>query len=132
MAGPINGREVVIKIKRDDDTYAYIHGQTNAGLQGQAAEIDASSKDSTESVFLAGRSSETLSVDALYIPGDPDQALLKRAKRLAQPVTLMRSELGEDIESATAIITGHNENFPDNAPATIQVTFRIASPWIGV
>lgn len=132
MAGPINGREIIIKIKRDDDSFGYIHGQTNASIQGQAAEIDASSKDSTESVFLPGRSSDSLSLDFLYIPADPEQALLKRAKRLAQTVTLMRTELGEDYESADAVITGHNETFPDNAPATVQVTFRIASPWTGV
>ena len=134
MAGPIVGAEVVIKVENPPGSgiFVYLSGQTNAAFQAQAAEIDASSKDSTESVYLPGRFNQTLTLDALYIPGLPEFIVLRTAQRNRQVVKIRRAELGSDTEECDAVITSMSETFPDNAASTINVQFRVASPWAGV
>jgi hypothetical protein len=69
-------------------------------------------------------------MEALYVPDNAAQVALRAAMRNGDTVILVREEDGVYIESATAIVSGLDDDAPDQAEATISAEFVIDGAWV--
>lgn len=122
--GEVNGFDVVVTM----DGVA-IASQRNVTFNEQTAAIDLSSKERREYVGIPGRYNSTLSLEHLYIPTSSGHSALRAAMRNGTMVTLMRKELGSDLESADCIVTGLGTAAPDQDGVVVSADFQVSGPW---
>jgi TP901-1 family phage major tail protein len=94
--------------------------------------IDTSSKDGRARTVDGGRYESSVSLSLLYRPSGTAQAAIKTAFRNATKITLRRAEEGEDIEEASALITQHNLDAPDQDRSEISIEADIDGEWTAV
>jgi TP901-1 family phage major tail protein len=109
--------------------YSIVGSQRDATLEESTDTIDISSKDSRAQRVLPGRYSGTISLDALYVPNDAAFQALKNANRDGEMILVAREEAGVVIETVEAKIDSISEAFPDQAEATISISFTIDGFW---
>lgn len=120
---------VMIDLAGDGSNYVVVASQRGATFEETNATQDFSSKNTRFSRFRYGRISWTCNMSHLYVPDDQSLAHLKHAARYGQLVVIRRQERGQATEEADAMIVTRSEDFPDNAEATVSVSFQGASEW---
>lgn len=135
MPTPINGAEVLLAVNTGTEAvpaWWVIASQTGVNFKADYPEINASGKQDASDVFLPGRGSETCTLTYYYVPGDAGSAALKQAARARERIKIRRQEEGDQIEEAYAVITSRGEDFPDQAPGTINVDIRVSGGWLPI
>lgn len=130
----LDGTNVLLLVNTSGDpnnpTYVAVAGQRNVSFSEDTAEIDATSKDDTNSgTFLPGRNTDTIQLDHLYELGDQGFSALRAARRNRELIRVRREELGTSIEESDALITNITTNYPDSDVATVSIALRVSGGW---
>ena len=129
----LDGAQVLVLVPVDDGSgateYIPVAEQTSLSMENTHNLIDASSKDNTHTKWLYGKEDNTLSLEALYVPGDKALKALKDAKKNREKVILRRSEEGTEVEEAEALIETISYEWPDNDNSTVSVDFQLNEAW---
>lgn len=120
----MNGTDVLLRVDG-----VIVGSQRGVTFAENSAEIDTSSKESRAMRVLPGRYDATVSLEALYVPTDTAYLALQTANRNGDFVTIIRQEEGATLESASAIVTGMEGDFPDQEAGTIAVELRVDGEW---
>ncbi len=120
----MNGTDVLVYVGND-----LVGSQRDVTFDEANEEIDMSSKDGRAKRVIAGRYSASVSLEALYVPSDAAYVALKAAMRNGTLVTIVRQELGADLEEASAIVTKLSAKAPDQDGVTVSIDFSIDGEW---
>ena len=121
----MNGSDVLLFV----DGVA-VGSQRGVEFSEDTAEIDVSNKQAGRAQrVIAGRYSASVSLDALYVPDDTGYQSLQSAMRNGTAVTVVKTESGVTIESASAIVTSLSERDPDQDASTISCDLTIDGEW---
>jgi len=128
----MNGSDFLVLVNTGTEvspSYEAVGCQRDATVEEASDSIDNSCKDSRAQRVDPGRYSSTVSLDALYVQTDAAYAVLKTANRDGTKVMLAKEI--EDIvtEIALAKIDSISETFPDQAEATVSISFTIDGWW---
>lgn len=106
-------------------SYMVVGCQRDATIDEASGTIDVSCKESRAQRVLPGRFSQTISLDALYIPDDEAFMALKAANRAGDMILIARQEQGVVVETMNAKIDSLSESFPDQGEATVSASFTV-------
>lgn len=109
--------------------YEAVGCQRDATIEEASESIDYSCKDSRAQRVDYGRYSSTLSLDGLYVPTDAGYQALKAANRDGTMILIAREYNDIATEIAEAKVDSISESYPDQAEATISVSFTIDDFW---
>jgi len=134
MATPnaTNGATVLLSVRTSTgpDVYTDVGSQSNVTFERTLEEIDASNKnDGADTLVLAGRRKQTLTLDHMFVLGETAFEVLKTAVETGITVRVRRKESGSDIEQADAIVTSMSESFPDQDVGTVSISLTICGAW---
>lgn len=126
MSNPVgmNGADVVLLI---DDVQ--IPAQRGATQGERVGTIDMSSKDQPQMRVAPGRYDSDLSLTALYVPGASGFDAIQAKFRGREYIDVVRQELGDGIETASAIITEMSPQFPDQDASVITLNMKVDGAW---
>jgi hypothetical protein len=129
--GELNGVDVIVQVQEPAGTGSFITVGSQRGVTFNEATngIDISSKERREGIYLPGRYTTTITLEALYIPAASGYAKLKTAMRTGTYVRLKKRQLGADYEYADCVCTGLSESFPDQDAATVSADFQVSGAW---
>lgn len=123
MAG-VNGSTITITVGG-----VAVASQRDVSVDDALAFIDTSTKDARHEDGLGGRTSGTVTLDALYIYDDAAQLAVQSARENGTEVTLVRTDAVGTNYTATALCTGLTVNAPDQDVVTWNATFQKTSEW---
>lgn len=129
MAGELNGTAVLIRVETSSGVFTTVASQRDATIEESNDFIDESSKESRNQVGSAGRYTSRVVCEHLIVPGATELAVLRDAVRNGTKILVRRRESGSDVEEANCVPTNRNASFPDQAPATISLTFQVSGGW---
>ena len=129
MAGELNGTAVLIRVETSSGVFTTVGSQRDATIEETNDFMDESSKVSRAQHGDYGRYSSRITCDHLIVPGATELAILRDAVRNGTKIKVRRSESGTDVEEANCVCTNRNAAFPDQAPATISLTFVVDLGW---
>ena len=137
LGAPMNGNSVLVEI---DGTV--VGSQTGVTFTESRETIDITDKqDLGVTQLKKGKYSATCSMTALFIDSDTAFGAIRTKMRSGATVTLIRQEpqgtsgtedVPEDWYTATAIVTGMSEDFPQDSVATCSADFAITGEWAAV
>lgn len=129
--GEVNGFDVIVQVQEPagSGSYVTVGSQRGVTFAETTNPIDISSKERREGIHLPGRYGSTVSLEHLYVPSASGYNKMKAAMRDGAFVRLKRKELGNDLESADAVITNLSGNFPDQDAAVISADFTVSGAW---
>jgi hypothetical protein len=132
--GEVNGFDVIVVVQEPAGTgnFVPIASQRGVTFAEKTNPIDISSKERREGVYLPGRYTSTITLEHLYIPTSSGYSKLSHAMRAGTYVTLKRKELGSDVETVNAVVTGLSEAFPDQDAAVVSADFQVSGAWASV
>lgn len=127
----INGSDVLLYAEDapGSGNIIVIGSQRDVSFDESSAVIDMSSKDSRAQRVDYGRYSATVKLGALYVPTDTAMIALKQAIRQGLKIVARRVMSGTTVESASAVVTGKSESFPDQGEAVVSVDLTIDGEW---
>ena len=128
----INGADVLIIIDVGTSTPNFVvaAGQRDVTFDESNNLIDISSKDTGRiEEVLMGRLTQSITLDMLFINGDPGYLALKDASRNGTSISIRRRFQGADIEQVTAFVETRAETFPDQDAGLVSLTFRLSGSW---
>lgn len=128
----LNGSSLLILVNTgtlETPIYSAVGSQRDASVDENTEIIDYSNKESRNRRVGPGRYSSTVSLDALYVPGDAAYAVLRVAMRDGTTVVIAKEESDVVTEMATAVVATLSETYPDQAEATISASFEIDGAW---
>lgn len=131
----MNGTDLLVLVNIGTDeapSYMAVGCQRDATIEETLALIDVSCKEERTTRVLPGRSTGTITLDALYIPDDQAFAALKSATRNGDLILIAREEAGVVTETVPVMVTSLSESFPDQDAATISVGMTISGAWEAV
>ncbi len=120
----VNGADVLVVINGQT-----VGGQRGARITRTTQFVDFSSKSSANERGRPGRLASTISMDALYMPTDSGQQLLRFARENRDLVTLRIKELGTDILEASCVCTNLERDNPDQGEALFNAEFQVTDGW---
>jgi TP901-1 family phage major tail protein len=130
---PLKGSTVTVLIRTvtgAPDTYTAVGSQRELTRSFSTDTIETTSKDDEDKTFLAGKRGSTLSMSALYVPGDAAKAALMTAYEAGDLIRLRRSAAGADLaRQADAVITSLEETFNDGEASMFSAEFAISGGW---
>jgi TP901-1 family phage major tail protein len=121
----IAGMSVLLMVETATGTFKAVGEQKGMSLESSRNLIEVSSKNNDHATFVYGRKSDTVSLEALYVPSDEGFAALKDAMENKQPIVIRRSEDGEAIEEAEALVGSFSIEFPDEDAAVCSVELTL-------
>lgn len=124
----LNGADVLIFANTGTDAvpvWTVVGSQRDVTISEDTAVIDGSSKDGRAARVQAGRYSSTLSLDAVYVPGDAAYAALKTAFRAGTLIKCRIKESGVDKEEGKFLITSLERNHPDQEESTLSLDLSL-------
>lgn len=124
----VNGTQVLL-LAKTGATYTAVAEQTGLSMESSSNLIETSSKNSNHTKFIYGREDNTLSLEALYVPGDSGLKALTDSRKNRVPVVIRRSENGVDVEEAQALVEKVSVEFPDDDVATVSVDLQLIEAW---
>lgn len=128
----MNGSDFLVLVNTgtaESPSYEAVGCQRDATIEEASDTIDNSCKDSRAQRVDPGRYSSTVSLDALYVQTDVAYAALKTANRDGTKVMLAKEIEDVVTEVALAKIDSISETFPDQAEATVSISFTIDGWW---
>lgn len=128
MASGENGDDVLVYLT-SGATDVSVGGQRNVSFNAEQSVIDTSAKGDAESTFIAGRTTHTVDLDALYINSNTAYDALSTAMEDQTSVTLHRYRNGSWVASATAFVTSLSRSHPDMEVATVTASLQISGTW---
>ena len=129
MSDPISGSVVLLKVSDGQGGWLDIGSQTGVKFSEKNAGVKFKSKASHAATMGGGEYSCTASLDALFVPNDAGLQALKDAIRNGTLVTVEREVEGDPIETGQFLVTGNDEDFKDEAPATVSVSLTMSGTW---
>lgn len=124
----VNGTQILL-LAKTGSTYTAIAEQTGLSLESSSNLIEVSSKNSNHTKFIYGREDDTLSLEALYVPGDAGLKALTDSRKNRVPVVIRQSENGVDVEEAQALVEKISVEYPDDDVATVSVDLQLIESW---
>lgn len=121
---PVNGTLVLLLI--DNVLVGHQRGLTVSETNDT---VDYSSKNQRETRLGYGRYASTLSVESLYVPNASGYAAIQEAQRSGTMVEVIRREVGQNFESATAKIDSVSGDFPDQGEAVLSIDLSVDGAW---
>lgn len=106
--------------------------QTNLSSETTRNMIEASSKDSDHAKWLYGKQESSVSLEKLYTPNDSAFMAIEDAMNEKETIVLRRTENGEDVEEATALVESISKEFPDDDASTCEAEFQLNERWRSV
>ncbi len=94
--------------------------------------IEITGKADDHKRFTYGKRGDTVSLDAVYVPSDAAFAALKTALRDGTTILIRRSELGTEVEEATALVGSISHEAADNDAATVSISLTLDTAWTTV
>lgn len=131
----INGADVLLRANTgtsETPVWTDVGAQRDATIEKQANMIDASHKGDDDEILLSGRRSSTMTLDAVYVPGDAAYAALLAAYKTGAKIKVRVRESGSDTEEAEAFIESLSLNHPDQDVSTVSLTLRVTDGWAEV
>lgn len=128
----IDGASVLLMVNLGDDTapnWTAVAEQTGLSTENSRNLIEASSKDSDHTKWIYGKQDGTVTLESLYVPNDAAFKAIEEAMNNKEIVILRRTENGEDIEEATALVSTISKEWPDNDASTCSAEFQLDEPW---
>lgn len=129
MSGELNGTAVLILVETSPAVFTIVGSQKDATISETNDYLDMSSKVSRAQVGQAGRYSSRVQCEHLLVPGATELSVLRDAVRNGTNIKVRRSESGTQVEEATCVPTERSVAFPDQAPATVSLTFVTSGGW---
>jgi hypothetical protein len=120
----VNGADVLVLVNG-----IVVGGQRGARITKATGFVDFSSKSSVNERGRPGRLSSTLSLDSLYVVSDSGQASLRTARDNRDMITLRIKELGTDVQTADAVCTSLECDYPDQAESLHNAEFQVSDGW---
>lgn len=112
--------------------YTPVAEQQGLSRESSRNMIETSHKQADHTQWIYGKKDDTLTLDALYVPGDAAMQTLRAAMGNKTVIVIRRSENGTEIEQATALISTISDEWPDNDASTVSVEFQLSSSWEAV
>lgn len=131
----IDGASVLLMVNMGDDetpNWTAVAEQTGLSTENSRNLIEASSKDSDHTKWIYGKQDGTVTLESLYVPNDAAFKAIEEAMNNKEIVILRRTENGEDIEEATALVSTISKEWPDNDASTCSAEFQLDEPWTPV
>lgn len=128
----IDGASVLLMVNLGDDetpNWTAVAEQTGLSTENSRNLIEASSKDSDHTKWIYGKQDGTVTLESLYVPNDAAFKAIEEAMNNKEIVILRRTENGEDIEEATALVSTISKEWPDNDASTCSAEFQLDEPW---
>lgn len=128
----IDGASVLLMVNMGDDetpNWTAVAEQTGLSTENSRNLIEASSKDSDHTKWIYGKQDGTVTLESLYVPNDAAFKAIEEAMNNKEIVILRRTENGEDIEEATALVSTISKEWPDNDASTCSAEFQLDEPW---
>jgi len=128
----IDGASVLLMVNMGDDetpNWTAVAEQTGLSTENSRNLIEASSKDSDHTKWIYGKQDGTVTLESLYVPNDAAFKAIEEAMNNREVVILRRTENGEDIEEATALVSTISKEWPDNDTSTCSAEFQLDEPW---
>lgn len=128
----IDGASVLLMVNMGDDetpNWTAVAEQTGLSTENSRNLIEASSKDSDHTKWIYGKQDGTVTLESLYVPNDAAFKAIEEAMNNKEVVILRRTENGEDIEEATALVSTISKEWPDNDASTCSAEFQLDEPW---
>src|SRR5690554_1363062 len=128
----IDGASVLLMVNMGDDetpNWTAVAEQTGLSTENSRKLIEASSKDSDHTKWSYGKQDGTVTLESLYVPNDAAFKAIEEAMNNKEIVILRRTENGEDIEEATALVSTISKEWPDNDASTCSAEFQLDEPW---
>lgn len=98
----------------------------------QRSEIDMSCKNEDVSRVSVGRLKETLSLESLYAPSDTAYQALVTAFNANTLITVTEEEEGDEVRSASALITSISKSAPIEGGVTFSANLTISGAWTAI
>lgn len=124
----LNGADVLLYANTGTPgvpVWTVVGSQRDVTISEDTAVIDGSSKDGRQARVQAGRYSSTLSLDAVYVPGDAAFAALKSNFRAGTLIKVRIRESGVDKEEGNMLITSLERNHPDQEESTVSIDMQL-------
>lgn len=131
----IDGAQVLVMVdmgEGDVSDWQAVAEQTSLSQENTRNLIEATSKDSDHTKWIYGKKDGTLSLEKLYTPNDSAFMAIEEAMKNGEVVVLRRTENGEDIEEATALVESISKEYPDNDASTATAEFQLDEEWAPV
>jgi len=128
----INGADVlvIVDVGASTPNFVVAAGQRDVTFDESNNIIDISSKDTGRiEEVLVGRLSQNVTLDMLFINGDPGYTALRDASRNGTEISIRRRFQGADIEEVTAFVETRSESFPDQDAGLVSLSFRLSGAW---
>lgn len=128
----IDGAQVLVIVNMGDDTtpdWQPVAEQTNLSIENTRNLIEATSKESDHTKWIYGKKDGTTSLEKLYVPNDSAFMAIEDAQKNGETVILRRTEDGENIEEAEALVETISKEFPDNDASTCTADFQLDEDW---
>lgn len=124
----IAGMSVLLMVNTGSEatpSYVAVGEQKGMSLESSRNLIEVSSKNNDHATFVYGRKSDTISLEALYVPSDAGFAALQDAMEQKKTIMIRRSEDGVAIEEAEALVGTFSIEFPDEDAAVCSVELTL-------
>lgn len=128
----MNGTDVLLLVNTGTPSvpvYTAVGSQRDVAFDESTAEIDVSSKNAREQEVIGGRYSASLTLDHLYVVSDAGYEALKDAMRDGELILVAKQVDEVTTETASALVTGLSERYPDQGEATVSCSLTISGGW---
>jgi len=135
ITGAVNGSTVVLQVRTTTgpDVYVTVGGQRGLSVARERNAIETSAKGDGDKTFIAGRRGSSLSMDGIVIASDVGRAALIAAHEGDGVGRLRRGAIGaEAAKQCDIVITGIDEDFPDDEESTWTVEYQVNGAWTAV
>ncbi len=110
--------------------YFPIGSQTGAKSSRKTGTMDFSDKSTADKILQPGERSATITLDSLYVPGDPGLQALRQAQAVNNMIICEWYENGVPIEYANCVITAMDLDAKRMAPCTFAITLEVSGGFI--
>jgi TP901-1 family phage major tail protein len=125
----MDGSLILVLVETAANVFSPVAQQTGLSWESTRNLIEATSKDSDHTKWVYGKKDDTVSLEAAYVPTDTAYQALKTAMKDGTMVILRRSEDGDEIEEAEALVSSISGDAPDGDKATISIEFQLNEEW---
>lgn len=128
----INGNTILIHVGN-----AVVGSQRGVTIDSSADMLDVSDKTSNGAKFIAGKTTDTISLSSFYVVGDVPQAALRSAYDAGtevdvdwyEDVIVSGTPTSTQLKTAQALVSSLSVSGPDHGPAETEVTLQITGGW---
>lgn len=125
----MDGSLILVLVETAANTFTPVAQQTGLSWESTRNLIEMTSKDSDHTKWAYGKKDDTVSLEAAYVPDDTAYLALKTAMKNGTSVVLRRSEDGENVEEAEALVSSISADAPDGDKATVSIEFQLNEEW---